>query len=357
MKLATYQVHGSTEIGALLPDGQRLARLQAAAQVFEGRQSPWFTDMLAFLRGDVAARNAAQRLLEKFDRDPRPECGVALADVCLLAPVPVPESIREFMNFEQHVINCARKFGMPRWRQRIDRFIERHVGRQHTLAYRSSLPWYERPVYYKGNRFSVVGPEAQVQIPHYSQVFDYELEFGIFLSRGGRNIPRDQAHQHIGGYVIFNDFSARDIQSREMGGRLGPAKGKDFDTGNAMGPWLVTPDEVPDPYNLLMQARINGERVSVGRSSDMRFRFDDVLHYVSQAETLYPGEFFGSGTCSGADGVGCGVEHGRFLRAGDVIELEVEGLGVLRNRVVPAAADSRAAPILRPLQPAQVGAR
>lgn len=353
MKLLTYRHQGQTEIGALLPDGQHLARLQACALARGGQPSPHFVDMLAFLRGDARAREAAQALVEWAVQDAHPTHQVALGQVVPLAPVPVPESIREFMNFEQHVINCARRFGMPAWRQTLDRFIERHAGREHTLAYRASRPWYERPVFYKGNRFSVVGPEAEVQIPHYTRVFDYELEFGIFLSRGGRNIRRERAHEHIGGYVVFNDFSARDIQGREMGGRLGPAKGKDFDTGNAMGPWLVTPDEVPDPYALVMQARINGERVSLGNSRDMRFRFDDVLHYVSQSETLYPGEFFGSGTCSGAQGVGCGVEHGRFLRAGDVVELEVERLGVLRNRIVAAPADPDAVPILQPLQPAR----
>lgn len=352
MKLLTFRLAQATEIGALLPGGTELLRLQAASTLRNGQPAACFTDMLAFLRGDQAAREHAQRLID-WALANRPE-GLLLraGEVDWLAPVPVPESIREFMNFEQHVINCARRFGMPPWRQKLDRFVERRLGRARTLAYRSSRPWYERPVYYKGNRFSVVGPGAEAQIPHYTKVFDYELEFGIFLSRGGRNIPRERAHEHIGGYVVFNDFSARDIQGREMGGRLGPAKGKDFDTGNAMGPLLVTPDEIPDPYNLAMQARINGERVSLGNSRDMRFRFDDVLHYVSQAETLHPGEFFGSGTCSGADGVGCGAEHGRFLKPGDVIELEVEHLGVLRNRIVAAPAEAHAAPILQPLQPA-----
>lgn len=354
MKLLTYRHEHATEIGALLPGGATLLRLQAADALRHDRPCAFFDGMLAFLRGDEAARERAQRLLE-WAANARPD-GVLLPTTAVqwLAPVPVPESIREFMNFEQHVINCARKFGMPPWRQKIDGFIERRFGRERTLAYRSSLPWYERPVYYKGNRFSVVGPDAEVQIPHYTRVFDYELEFGIFLSRGGRNIPRGQAHQHIGGYVVFNDFSARDIQGREMGGRLGPAKGKDFDSGNAIGPLLVTPDEIPDPYNLSMQARINGERVSLGNSRDMRFRFEDVIAYVSQAETLHPGEFFGSGTCSGAEGVGCGVEHGRFLRVGDEIELEVEHLGVLRNRIVAASADPHAVPILAPQQPTPV---
>ena len=107
-----------------------------------------------------------------------------------------------------------------------------------------------------------------------------------------------------------------------------------FNTGNVIGPWLVTPDEIPDPYALAMCARVNGEEWSRGSSADMHWTFERIIAYISRSETLYPGEFIGSGTCSGADGRGCGLEMGRFLEAGDVVELEVEKIGVLRNTVV-----------------------
>jgi 2-keto-4-pentenoate hydratase/2-oxohepta-3-ene-1,7-dioic acid hydratase in catechol pathway len=152
----------------------------------------------------------------------------------------------------------------------------------------------------------------------------------VFVARVGQDIPRGQARKYIAAYTIFNDFSARDIQLREMQGRLEPAKGKDFDTGNAMGPYLVTLNEVPDPYNLTMIARVNGEEWSRGSSADMHYKFEDIISYISQDETLYPGEFIGSGTV----GNGCGLELDRWLSPGDVVELEVERLGVLRNRVV-----------------------
>jgi 2-keto-4-pentenoate hydratase/2-oxohepta-3-ene-1,7-dioic acid hydratase in catechol pathway len=109
-----------------------------------------------------------------------------------------------------------------------------------------------------------------------------------------------------------------------------PAKGKDFDTGNVLGPYLVTPDEVPDPYNLTLVARVNGEEWSAGSSRDMHFSFEELIAYISQSETLLPGEFIGLGTV----GNGCGLELDRWLKPGDVVELEGEGLGVLRNRVV-----------------------
>jgi 2-keto-4-pentenoate hydratase/2-oxohepta-3-ene-1,7-dioic acid hydratase in catechol pathway len=340
MRLCTFAIDGRLELCALLDSDTRLVRLQAAAMRRTGRPDPQLDSMLTFLEAGQSGRDSAQAAFE-FTLGVHPPGvmrGVTEARVQQLAPLPRPESIREFMTFEQHVINCARKFGMAPWRARLDEWVESTFGRRYTRAYKDSLPWYERPVYYKGNRFAVVGHGAEVHIPAYTRAFDWELEFGIVLAKGGRDIPKDKAREHIGGYVVFNDFSARDIQGREMGGRLGPAKGKDFDSGNAIGPVLVTPDEVPDPYNLTMTARINGEEVSRGHSSGMRFTFEDIIAYVSQSETLHPGEFFGSGTAtlpeSGRDRRGCGVEMGRFLQAGDVIELEVEQLGILRNTIV-----------------------
>lgn len=344
MRLCTFLVDGRAELCALRNADTTVVRLKAAAELFVPPGAPLLGGMLDYLAAGEAGFEAAQRALEQALVQPPPGVVRKAGEPGLqqLAPLPRPESIREFMTFEQHVINCARRFGMRRWRARVDECVESVLGRRFTRAYRDSLPWYERPVYYKGNRFAVVGHEAQVAIPPYTRAFDWELEFGIVLGRGGRDIPKAQARRHIAGYVIFNDFSARDIQGREMGGRLGPAKGKDFDTGNAIGPVLVTPDEVPDPYALGMSARINGEEVSRGHSGGMRFSFEEIIEYVSRSETLHPGEFFGSGTAtvpeSGRNRRGCGVEMGRFLQAGDTIELEVDRLGILRNSIVAAPA-------------------
>jgi 2-keto-4-pentenoate hydratase/2-oxohepta-3-ene-1,7-dioic acid hydratase in catechol pathway len=338
MRLVTFQQQGRQEIGALAEANSTIIRLQAAEELRSGESDPHFQTMLAFLQGGSAARDAAQRTME-FALSQRPESvAVERASVALLSPVPRPESIREFMVFEQHVINCTRRFGMPRWVASLDRLVEKTLSRKATLAYRMARPWYERPVYYKGNRMNVIGDGARVTIPRYTKAFDWELEFGIFLCHQGRNIPKEKARDFIGGYTIFNDFSARDIQKREMGGRLGPAKGKDFDGGNAIGPVLVTPDEIPDPYNLAMKARVNEEEVSCGHTKGMRWTFEELIAYVSQDETLYPGEFFGSGTGtvpeSGTNRCCCGLEMGRFLQAGDTVELEVERIGKLTNHVV-----------------------
>ena len=187
------------------------------------------------------------------------------------------------------------------------------------------------PVFYTCNRLAIVGPDSDVVWPAYAKLLDYELEFAAVIGRRGRDIPRERALEHVFGYTIFNDVSARDTQMREMAANLGPGKGKDFDTGNVIGPCIVTADSL-DPYALTMVARVNGEEWSRGHSGAMHHRFEDCIAHASRSATLHPGELLGSGTV----GSGCGLELGRFLSPGDVVELEVEGIGVLRNRIVKA---------------------
>lgn len=333
MKLVTFLSEDNTEaIGALIDGDQAIAILQAGAVAKDGVNSPHFTSMLAFLEGGQEAREKGQEIVQ-YVQSQRPLAAIIPRRAAtLLAPLPRPESIRDGMTFEQHIINFIRVVGLKRLAP-LDQWVERTFGRQWSLAYFANKAWYERPLYYKSNRFSVVGTDAEVRIPPYTRRFDYELEWGIYIGRKGTDITKEQAASHIGGYTIFNDFSARDIQMRETSGRLGPAKGKDFDSGNAMGPCLVTPDEIGDPYRLTMTARVNGEEWSRGTTADMGWSFEELIEYISRSETLYPGEFIGSGTCSGKQGAGCGLEIGKYLKPGDVVELEVEKIGILRNRI------------------------
>lgn len=229
------------------------------------------------------------------------------AGATLLAPVPQPPQMRDFLCFEKHLVQAFRA-----------------IGREPPKA------WYERPIFYHPSRFSVCGTGADVPWPSFTEKLDFELEFGCYIGRPGKDIPKERAREHIFGYTIFNDFSARDEQTKEMAGGLGPGKGKDFDNANAMGPCLVTADEIGDPYRLEMKVRVNGEEWGRGNSRDMHWKFEDCIAHASRSETLHPGEFFGSGTV----GNGCGLEQMRFLSPGDVVELEVEGIGILRNRVV-----------------------
>jgi 2-keto-4-pentenoate hydratase/2-oxohepta-3-ene-1,7-dioic acid hydratase in catechol pathway len=334
MRLVTFiDRQGTTGIGALVDEDRKIAALQAGASARDGAESPHFASMLAFLEGGLEARDNGLEIVDYVLSQAPPDAIIPLDSVTLLAPVPHPGSIRDCLCFEQHIINAVRVAGLKRLAP-LDEWLERTFGRKRSIAYLANKAWYELPLYYKGNCFSVVGTDAEVRMPPYTQRFDYELEFGAFIGKKGADIPKKQALSHIGGYTVFNDFSARDIQLREQAGRLGPTKGKDFDTGNAMGPCLVTPDEIGDPYDLTMTARVNGEEWSRGTSADMGWSFEELIWYISQSETLHPGEFLGSGTCSGAQGRGCGLEMGRFLKEGDVVELEVERIGVLRNRIV-----------------------
>ena len=159
---------------------------------------------------------------------------------------------------------------------------------------------------------------------------DYELEIAIVTKRSRANIPAAEAKDHIFGYTIFNDFSARDRQAIEMQGRLGPAKGKSFDGANVLGPWIVTPDELGDPQTLKVEVSVNGETRARGDTSGMLFSFEEVLADASQDETIRAGEVFGSGTVGNC----CGLEIGRFLESGDEIALHVDRIGVLANKVV-----------------------
>jgi 2-keto-4-pentenoate hydratase/2-oxohepta-3-ene-1,7-dioic acid hydratase in catechol pathway len=221
--------------------------------------------------------------------------------------------MRDCLTFELHLRNA------------IARFEER-------TGVKRPFPdvWFQQPIYYKANRFSFVGHEADVIWPRYSSWMDFELEIAAVIGKTGKDIAPDKAMEHIFGFTVFNDFSARDAQYLEMAGQLGPAKGKDFDTGNALGPWIVTADEIGDPHALAMEARVNGERWGGGNSRDMHHKWPAILAHISNSETLYAGEVIGSGTV----GTGCGLELGRQLKHGDIVELEIEKIGVLRNRVL-----------------------
>ncbi len=335
MKLATIiGPDGLPQIGALFGGDKSVALLQAGLVALEGAPAPHFASMLAFLKAGAEAQYKAY-VVQDFVASKAPEgATMPVAGTTFLSPLPVPESIRDAMAFEEHIINSIRTAGLGPF-ARLDETIEKWFGRRRSIAGLLNREWHKRPIYYKGNRFSVVGSGAVVRMPAYTEQFDYELEWGVVIGKGGRDIPLASARDHIAGYTIFNDFSARDMQMSEMKGRLGPAKGKDFDTGNAIGPWLVTADEIPDPYNLAMTARVNGEEWSRGSTGDMYWTFEKIISYISRSETLYPGEFIGSGTCSGRLGKGSGLELGRTLKAGDVVELEVERIGILQNRVAP----------------------
>jgi 2-keto-4-pentenoate hydratase/2-oxohepta-3-ene-1,7-dioic acid hydratase in catechol pathway len=236
-------------------------------------------------------------------------------DVLLGPPQHPVRSLRDFYAFEQHVKTANENRG-------------REVPKE----------WYEIPVFYFSNHTAIYGPDDTIPYPSYSDALDYELEVACVIGKPGRDIPADKAEEHIFGYMIFNDWSARDEQRKEMAVGLGPAKGKDF--ANSFGPYLVTPDELadrhtgrPGVYDLEMVARVNGVERSRGNWKDLYWSFGQMIERASQDVTLQPGDVIGSGTV----GSGCLLEltkgQGPWLQPGDVVELEIERLGVLRNMV------------------------
>jgi fumarylacetoacetate (FAA) hydrolase len=219
----------------------------------------------------------------------------ALQSVRLRAPIPQPPSVRDFYAFEQHVATARATRGLE-------------------------VPpeWYGQPVFYFSNPAAIVGPEDEIAFPATSSAWDYELEVAAVVG----------AENRIAGFTILNDWSARDLQRAEMTVGLGPAKGKDFAT--SLGPVLVTRDELGD-LRLEMTARVNGEERSRGNLGDIHWPFEELAAHAAENTRLLPGDVLGSGTV----GTGCILEHGdgRWLQSGDEVELEVAGIGVLRNRV------------------------
>jgi 2-keto-4-pentenoate hydratase/2-oxohepta-3-ene-1,7-dioic acid hydratase in catechol pathway len=228
-------------------------------------------------------------------------------EVRLLAPVRAPNSLRDFLAYRDHVERGAARRGTP-------------------------VPeaWDRIPVYYKGNRRSILGPDDPVAWPSYTERLDYECEVAAVVGRGGRDLAPEEAPDHVFGYTIMNDWSARDVQRDEMACWLGPAKAKDFAT--SLGPWLVTPDEWSPEEPHAMTVHVDDELWSSGTTAGRRWSFGEMLAWVSRDEDLWPTDVLGSGTFGG----GCGLDLDRWLAPEQVVTLTVEGLGALSARVVRA---------------------
>ncbi|MGC1778108.1 MAG: fumarylacetoacetate hydrolase family protein [Xanthobacteraceae bacterium] len=329
MRLVTFRNKSAERLGALVRDDAQIVDLELAFTARGGGSAPALGSMQALIAAGEAGLSQAKSAIDVALRDGTGVVAAASAQV--LAPLPIPPQMRDFLCFEKHLIQA---FGQARRVRAAATPDPEAAMREMEAKGVLAVPeiWYERPIFYKPSRFAVSGPNQDVVWPRYSKIMDYELEFCCVIGMPGRDISRVDARKHIFGYTIFNDFSARDEQVIEMPGQLGPGKGKDFDNSNPVGPCIVTADEIPDPYSLTMVVRVNGEERGRGNSSEMHWKFEDCIAHVSRDETLHPGEIL----CSGTVGNGSGLEIGKFLNAGDVVELDVEKIGVLRNRVLRA---------------------
>jgi 2-keto-4-pentenoate hydratase/2-oxohepta-3-ene-1,7-dioic acid hydratase in catechol pathway len=275
------------------------------------------TTLLGLL-GDDGTRLAAAG--DALRRDPGDVFD--LDTVRLRAPIPHPPTVRDFYAFEQHVRTARERRGLE-----------------------MDPDWYQLPVFYFSNPYAVCGPDDDIAMPPGATELDYELEVAAVVGLSGADLDPDEAERSIAGYCVLNDWSARDIQRREMKLSMGPVKGKDFAT--SLGPVFVTPDELEDTrqnksFGLEMTAAVNGVEYSRASLADIFWSFGEMLAYASRGTRVETGDVIGSGTC----GTGCilelsmvhGVDRYPWLQPGDVVELSVERLGTLRNTVIAGGA-------------------
>ena len=322
MRLASFTTDTGVRLGALSADARSLVDLAAAADAL-GAGAHACTDMLGLIAAGAAGLDAARATLDEEERRRLPGVRVPLEHVCWAPPL-VPPRMLCFSVYEQHMKQAFEAVLTMR--------AGRHVGAAVKKLGLVRLPrgFYARPLYYKGNNLSVSPHEGTVVWPRWTEQLDYEMELGVVISRRGKNVRADEAMEYVFGYTCFNDFSARDRMMREVPwGGVGPVKGKDFDTGNAIGPWIVTADEIPDPHALRMEVRVNGEVRGVSSTAGMTHSIARMIEVASDEETIVPGLFLGTG----AAGNGCGIEQLRFLVPDDVVEVDIERVGVLRSVV------------------------
>ena len=316
MKLLTFKLGGVENLGALTETG--VVSLSAAAP-----EDLMFSSMQHFIEAGEPALVRAYAVLESSPAT------IPSDQVGWVAPLPLPAQIRDCLGFEEHLKNSFES-AIKLSAMAADDPMKAEQALRSSGRFAVPDVWYQQPLYYKANRFSVAQSGKDIVWPAYSEVMDFELELACIIGKKGKDIEKGNAEDHIFGYTIYNDLSARDAQMLESPGMLGPAKSKDFDDSIILGPVIVTKDELDDPYNLRMQARVNGETWCDNNSNTIHWTFSDMIAHISKSETLHPGEVIGSGTV----GLGCGLEHLRFLNDGDTVELEIEKIGVISNKII-----------------------
>ncbi|MDP4553512.1 fumarylacetoacetate hydrolase family protein [Alkalihalobacillus macyae] len=292
MKFVTFEVDGRIQAG-IIKDDQVVSLHQSSNGVIP-------KELIDIIRDFDHYKTAINDL---------PTSEYELGDVILHAPLPRPLSIRDFYAFEEHVVSARGQRGLG-----------------------VVSEWYELPVFYFSNHMAVKGPDSIIQRPRSCEKLDYELELACVIGKEGRNIKAHQAEEYIFGFMVMNDWSARDLQAKELKVGLGPAKGKDFAT--SFGPFLVTKEELPlenGRLDLKMEGFVNGERYSLGNAKDMHYSFSEIIAQASKNVTLYPGEVIGSGTV----GSGCILEKMErdWLVPGDTVDLSIDSLGTLSNTI------------------------
>jgi len=313
MKFVSFAAGQGWRPGVLTSKAQ-VVPLRRAVEAHAGVATEGFDAMLSLIRAGEAGLDAA-RAAVAFAQEEGGEFLVPMENLRLGPPLPDPVALRCCSVFRGHA-----------------RAAHRTVQKWRTGSAPADVPLseaFERiPGYYKGNHLNLIGPDEPITFPPGATHLDFELELAAIIGSAGRDLARSDAARHIFGYSIFNDASARHPQLEEMALGTGPNKSKDFDGGNVLGPCIVTTDEF-DPGAATGIARVNGVEWGRGTAADMAHDWGAILEYRSRAERLHPGEIITSGCFTNCSG----VEQDRFLAPGDIVELEIPGLGILRNPV------------------------
>lgn len=320
MKLVTFTHEGVARVGVIDLKRQQVVDLKAASQAVDGHARPCFDSMLWLIESGEPGLDAARKLMERSELPA--SCLHRLDDTSLLSPLPRPTQLRDFSVFPLHLQKGPKVLG------EITRELGGMIAPVSMPQGRYPSIYDQAPIFYFSNRMNVAGTGAKVAWPEDVRFLDFELELAICIGREAKNVSVERAMDHVFGYLIFNDVSSRDIQAIQMPGGLGPCKAKSYDNCNILGPWLVTKDEIADPYKLPVEVKVNGEVWNKSSTGGMLHSFADMIAFASKGETLYPGEVFGSGTVGGC----CGLELERWIKAGDTVELSIEGLGSLTNQ-------------------------
>lgn len=326
MKLVTFERNGKAQIGCLQRSGEVLV-FEEACRAHGSDSIKYFASMLALIEAGDAGLQAAYRLAER----PPDEAVVALDSVKLLAPIPRPPRLRSMSSYPSHLAQAQEG------RARIIAATAENPemafkAAREKFVQRPPPGYYETPVYWIMDPFCIGNPDDEVVWPEYSDWIDYELEIVAVIAKAGRDIQKEDAENYIFGYTLMNDLSARDEQARAAATSLSiTAKGKDFERSCPMGPCIVTRDEI-DVYKLGATLRVNGEVWAVGSTEKPQWTFSDCISYASRSAPLVPGEMISSATVANCSG----LEQARKGGIGDVVELDVPGIGVLRNKIVRA---------------------